>query len=197
MKPILSSFRSVLSKGQMKMYLCDKMSALWRVCHFLHPLNKAAVWFFFFQLALCFVFKTIWAFRPLVIQLPERLEQMCSASRSILMQPGHWFTPQWERRGNEHIQITCSALSTWCIISFNHHSTLVRLVPSFHLQMRKLGLKRVQTLTQGLKAKWQGLDLSHDLRGENNRKNVHFSVKKSWIWTLALHLPIQYLDKVT
>lgn len=99
MKPILSWFRSVLSKGQMKMYLCDKISALWRVCHFLHPLNKAAVWFFFFfQPALWFVFKTFWGFRPLVIQLPEWLEQMCSASRNILMQPGHWFTPQWKGR---------------------------------------------------------------------------------------------------
>lgn len=48
---------------------------------------------FFFQLALWFVFKTFWGFRPLVIQLPEWLEQMCSASRNILMQPGHWFTP--------------------------------------------------------------------------------------------------------
>lgn len=181
MKWILSWFRSILSKDQMKMLLCDKVSAPWRVCHLLHPLHKTMV--SFFQVAVLFVFKIIWSFLPLVSQLPERLKQMYPADRKILRSPGHWFNSL-----NEGGKINIYWLPAW------HWA----LDMSFHLILTANSWGWYSLQFTGEKAESQegpvnwskvskGLAPSHTLRkGQNNRKNIFFEVKKSWVWILTL-----------
>ena len=100
-KPILSWFRSVLSKGQMKTHLCDDVSC--SKCLSFSATIEQEHYVIYFRRLFCFVFKIICSFLPLISQLPQRLKQVNQVGRIILTSFGHWFKNLNEKRGKMNI----------------------------------------------------------------------------------------------
>lgn len=173
--------RSILSKSQIKMYLCNKMSALWRVCHFSAPIGQDhdAI---FIQIAVLFVFKTIWSwnFLLLVSQLPQRLTRYTQQAGKFLGDPA--------TGSRASMNIYWLPALHWAPDMSFHLINIVK--PSVYIWENRVSGGSLKD------SNWQGLDLNYALREGRKimEENINFAVRKSWVWSWLCHSPAQYLS---